>query len=140
MVTGWQKINNTWYYFDGSGAMATNRWVGNYYVGSDGKMAVNTWIGNYYVGADGAWIPGYTEQHQHSYVETVVRKPTCEKAGLKKITCKSCDYEKEESIPATGHSYTESIVTEPTCGTEGLKKFTCDTCGDKLHRGNPYHW
>lgn len=44
---------------DGSGAMAANRWIGNYYVTGSGAMATNTWIGSYWVGADGKWVPGY---------------------------------------------------------------------------------
>ena len=59
MVTGWQKIGSKWYYSEGSGAMAVNKWVGNYYLTGSGAMAANTWIGKYYVGADGKWIPGY---------------------------------------------------------------------------------
>ena len=41
------------------GAMAVNRWVGDYYLTGNGVMATNTWIGKYYVGSDGKWIPGY---------------------------------------------------------------------------------
>ncbi|WP_347565055.1 hypothetical protein [Lactonifactor sp. BIOML-A1] len=37
MQTGWQKIGRDWYYFNGSGAMAVNTWVGNSYVGADGR-------------------------------------------------------------------------------------------------------
>lgn len=55
MVTGWQKINGKDYYFNESGAMVTDAWVGNYYLQQDGSMATNTWIGNYHVGADGKW-------------------------------------------------------------------------------------
>ena len=47
--------DGNWYYFNGSGAMVKNAWVGNYYLKSDGTMATNTWIGNYYVGSDGCW-------------------------------------------------------------------------------------
>lgn len=51
-------MNGRWYYCDANGAVAKNRWIGDYYVGGDGTMAVNTWIGAYYVGADGRWVPG----------------------------------------------------------------------------------
>ena len=56
MVIGWQEINGEWYYFNASGAMERNKWIGNYYVGSNGKMLKNQWIGNYYVGLNGCWI------------------------------------------------------------------------------------
>ena len=55
MATGWRSIDGTYYFFDGSGAMATNRWVGDYYVTGSGAMATNQWVGGYYVGADGQW-------------------------------------------------------------------------------------
>ena len=57
MVTGWQKINDKDYYFNESGAMVKNTWVGNYYLQEDGCMATNTWIGNYYVDSNGLWTP-----------------------------------------------------------------------------------
>lgn len=63
MVTGWKLIDGAWYYFDASGAMARNRWIGNYYMLSDGKMATNQWIGSYYVGSDGVWISGFTHNY-----------------------------------------------------------------------------
>ena len=50
-----QLDDGNWYYFNGSGAMVKNAWVGNYYLQNDGTMATNTWIGNYYVGSDGCW-------------------------------------------------------------------------------------
>ena len=59
MKTGWQTIGGKWYYFEGSGAMVSNKWVGNYYLTGSGAMATNTWIGKYYVGSNGKWIPGY---------------------------------------------------------------------------------
>ena len=36
MVTGWQLINNRWYYFYNSGAMASNTWIGKYHVNASG--------------------------------------------------------------------------------------------------------
>ncbi len=63
MLTGWNKITTTmsgqatsnFYYFNSSGVLQKNKWVGNYYVGSEGKMLTNTWIGNYHVNANGLW-------------------------------------------------------------------------------------
>ena len=36
MVTGWQKINDKDSYFNESGAMVKDAWIGNYYVDSNG--------------------------------------------------------------------------------------------------------
>lgn len=59
----WAYINGTYYYFDASGYMAANKWVGDYYVGADGARKTNCWVGSYYVGANGiyvrnAWVDG----------------------------------------------------------------------------------
>lgn len=55
MATGWQKVDDNWYYLESSGAMASNQWIGNYYVESNGAMATNKWIGIYYVDNTGCW-------------------------------------------------------------------------------------
>ncbi len=56
MATGWKKVGNNWYYFADSGAMAKNRWVGNYYLGSDGAMLRSTVTPDgYRVDANGKW-------------------------------------------------------------------------------------
>ena len=54
---GWVKENSTWYYYE-NGALARNKWAGNYWLGSDGRMATNSWVdnGRYYVGSNGAWV------------------------------------------------------------------------------------
>lgn len=53
----WENINNKWYYFDGTGYMATNKWIGDYYVGADGAMLVNcSTPDGAQVGADGKRI------------------------------------------------------------------------------------
>lgn len=56
MATGWQKINGYWRYFESNGAMAKNKWIGNYYVKSNGVMATNQWVGRYYVNGSGLWV------------------------------------------------------------------------------------
>ena len=38
-MTGWQKINNKWYYFEGDGRMAVNAWADGCYLNADGVMA-----------------------------------------------------------------------------------------------------
>ncbi|MGJ0962296.1 hypothetical protein ACR75P_11495 [Faecalicoccus pleomorphus] len=36
MLTGWQLIEGKYYYFDASGAMAKDTWIGDYYVDKNG--------------------------------------------------------------------------------------------------------
>ena len=63
MATGWVKWNNQWYYLRGGndGSMVTNAWVKTggkeYYLEGSGAMATNKWVKDWYVGNDGAWIP-----------------------------------------------------------------------------------
>ena len=57
MKTGWQCVNGSWYWLDASGAMAHDRWVGDYYATSSGAMATNQLIdGRWWVGADVRWV------------------------------------------------------------------------------------
>ena len=54
---GWVKEGSAWYYYE-NGALAHNKWAGNYWLGADGKMATNAWVdnGRYYVDGSGAWV------------------------------------------------------------------------------------
>ena len=54
---GWIKEGSAWYYYE-SGALARNKWVGNYWLGTDGKMATSSWVDNdrYYVDGNGVWV------------------------------------------------------------------------------------
>ncbi len=64
---GWKKIGNTWYYFDDFGKMMTGWQLIDgtyYYFENNGAMAANKWVGNYYLQADGSmakntWIGKY---------------------------------------------------------------------------------
>ena len=59
MATGWQKVDEIWYYLTGSGAMATGWQKINgtwYYLNPNGSMAADTWIGEFYVNENGAWV------------------------------------------------------------------------------------
>ena len=62
--TGWHQINNRWYYFDSSGAMAKNTWVDNCYLSDDGSMQTGwreidgIW---YYLDANGKKLTGWQQ-------------------------------------------------------------------------------
>lgn len=57
-ITGWQNINEEWYYFDNVGHIKTG-WLNDngkyYYLNQNGVMSSNTSINGYYLGEDGAW-------------------------------------------------------------------------------------
>ena len=57
---GWTLIDNSWYYFNQKGHLATDKWIDDKYVDYSGKMLTGTWTPDgYYVGADGKWIENY---------------------------------------------------------------------------------
>ena len=65
MLTGWQKIDGSWYCFASSGAMYSNCYVGSYWMGSDGALVTNNsttahWGSNssgwWYVDEAGAYV------------------------------------------------------------------------------------
>lgn len=53
MMKGWQTIDGSKYYFNSSGKMVRDAWIGKRYLLSDGKMATKTWIGKYYLNKNG---------------------------------------------------------------------------------------
>lgn len=94
MKTGWQKINDYWYYFNSSADDGT---TGNmkkgwykirgtwYYLSvSDGIMAANTWVNGYYLDSNGAWIPGssnsqiltFADENLEQVIRNNIDKPT----------------------------------------------------------------
>lgn len=65
---------------------------------------------------------------EHEYVETVLKAPTCEEEGVKKITCKKCDlkatYEKIDAHPLDEGT----VIKAATCGEAGSIKYACTVC------------
>ena len=60
-VSAWQQIDGQYYYFNGSGYMVSNCWIGNYYLGGNGAMLKNTTTPDgYQVDENGKWIPAET--------------------------------------------------------------------------------
>ena len=40
----WEKVGNSWYYFNKEGIMVNNQWQGSYYLKASGAMAEKEWI------------------------------------------------------------------------------------------------
>ena len=59
MKTGWVQDGSTWYYLQSSGAMKTG-WLNDngtwYYLNASGAMLANTTVDGYKLGASGAWV------------------------------------------------------------------------------------
>ncbi|MGN1060442.1 MAG: leucine-rich repeat domain-containing protein, partial [Candidatus Coproplasma sp.] len=79
-------------------------------------------------GGDDGGGSGSSEQHVHSYTETVV-EPSCEKWGYTLHTCECGDsYQDNQTPPA--HKWNDGeITTLPTCMEKGVKTYTCSVCG-----------
>jgi len=71
-------------------------------------------------------------KHEHLYVATTEREPTCVLAGLRKHTC-SCGNFYTDTIPAVGHVATDWTVKEEATTTKyGTSERTCSVCGTLL--------
>lgn len=82
------------------------------------------------VSADGTKVS--EAPHEHLYVSTIEREPTCTLAGLRKHTC-SCGDFYTETIPALGHVASDWEEAEaPTVTQLGTSQRTCKVCGALL--------
>ncbi len=73
----------------------------------------------------------YGEEHVCDYGEPVVVKaPTCVDEGVQRRICTICEFQVEETIPATGeHTMGLPVVTTiPGCATEGATRTDCIHC------------
>ena len=69
---------------------------------------------------------------KHSYHETTVTAPTCDKEGYTTYTCSECgDSYADDYVDAEGHVYV-GAVTDPTCDEDGYTVYTCTVCGDSF--------
>ena len=72
------------------------------------------------------------EKHEHLYVATTEREPSCVLAGLRKLTCE-CGSFYTETIPAVGHVATDwETAEEPTTSSYGTSQRVCVVCGALL--------
>ena len=86
--------------------------------------------------------------HEHNYVQTAYREPTCTVEGKVTKKCSVCDDLSETMIDSLGHTYvdgkcvacgivaacehtntTTTIKSNATCNRAGQKVTTCDKCG-----------
>ena len=106
MKTGWQKVNNYWFYFNtntdsgvvGDMKKGWHKIGGTWYYFSifDGIMAADTWVNEYYVDSNGEWIPGadnsqlltFVDKNLEQIIRNKVNKPTgiLYKSDVKNIT------------------------------------------------------
>ena len=97
-------------------------------------------IENIYVVKDtyaDSWVSGssysqkikyVTRSGDHYYYEEKVSDPTCDKNGLKTLTCVVCGDVIQEDIPALPHTYVDT-VTPATLTSDGKIKRHCSVCG-----------
>ncbi len=67
---------------------------------------------------------------------TVVTNPTCEKQGLKKLTCTECEAEKTVKLEKLTHNLpqTPSSVTPATCTSSGTETYVCTLCNKNVSK------
>ena len=60
----WERIDGVYYYFNASGYMVSNCWIGYYYLGANGAMLTNTTTPDgYKVDENGRWVPQNVWKH-----------------------------------------------------------------------------
>ncbi len=64
-------------------------------------------------------------------LEVVETAAGCTTPGVKKESCKNCNYEKEYELQSLGHAWEKETV-EATCTAEGIVNATCTVCEEKL--------
>ena len=71
------------------------------------------------------------ESCDHSYVDSIIKEPTCAEVGMMESKCSKCGDTYKTEIPATGkHEYSSEVTKEATCTEKGVSTFTCNVCGD----------
>ncbi len=75
---------------------------------------------------------------EHTYVDKILKEPTCAEEGEMESTCSKCGSSYKTVIAATGeHAYSSEITKEPTCIDTGEKTYTCTVCGDTYTEESP---
>lgn len=71
----------------------------------------------------------------HALVSTVVAPAGCETDGTVRVACSRCDYERSETLSATGHRYgAYAVELAPTCTQDGLEARYCASCSARETR------
>lgn len=124
MQTGWLELNGTWYWLDGSGAMATGwRYINGtwYWLYGDGAMATGWGKADgkwHWFTTSGTWTPGY----HHVYGDVSVDIPTSGLDNLSDLTVQVA-----EATPFFGVGYCSEWVTL-VFRNLGFPKITADAC------------
>lgn len=73
--------------------------------------------------------------HNHNYVVSGSKNPSCSEDGYTAYSCSICDSSYIETVGATGHDYSEQIIEEATFDKEGHIYKKCSKCGDVIQTG-----
>ena len=73
---------------------------------------------------------GEKDPNNHALEQHAAKAPTCTEPGWNAYdTCKNCDYNTYQELPALNHDY-QAVTVAPTCETDGYTIFTCSRCND----------
>ena len=100
--------------------------TGNDNTGDDNTGDDNTGDDN--TGDDNTGDDANDQPHEHEFVVSSTKAPTCTKEGTVYYEC-SCGEKKQEAGDAPlGHNYVKTVINEPTCGTKGTDQYKCSGC------------
>ncbi len=78
------------------------------------------------------------ESCDHSYVDSIIKEPTCAETGIMESRCSKCGDVYKTEIPETGkHEYSSEVTKEATCTEKGVITYTCTVCGDSYTEDIP---
>lgn len=60
--------------------------------------------------------------------EAITKKPTCKETGIATITCSTCGYKTERTLPLGDHNYQKTKTVDPTYDENGYTLYTCSVC------------
>ena len=82
--------------------------------------------------------PKTVKSCDHSYVDSIIKEPTCGETGMMESKCSKCGDTYKTEIPETGkHEYSSEVTKEATCTEKGVTTYTCTVCGDSYTEDIP---
>lgn len=92
---------------------------------------------NYCMAAIGSTLTSPEEEHEHSYVATVI-EPTCTDSGYTEYVCSECgERYAEDYVEPLGHLWEGTVIKEPTQDEWGVICYCCVRCGAEGYEDIP---
>lgn len=78
------------------------------------------------------WLENYLN-HEHRYVSSVTKNPSCTEEGVMTYVCRICGDSYNEAISMTDHEYQTIKTVSSTCTANGYTLCRCKNCGKEIN-------